>query len=160
MTNITIKHNKTLETQLAESLPNVNIKLSSNHYLAITENIEISVWPEFIDSHISAIGNLFVWAYHVRINNRSDEIVKLISRYWKIIDEEGLVQEVEGDGVIGEQPTILSNHSFQYSSGVHLRHPSGIMTGYYKMQKENGAILNVKIPVFSLDVPTIKYIIN
>lgn len=86
--------------------------------------------------------------------------MKLINRYWKIIDEKGIIQEVNGEGVVGEKPVILPNNSFQYESGVHLRHPSGIMTGYYQMQKNNGEIFDVKIPTFSLDVPSIKPVIN
>ncbi|NBV06923.1 MAG: Co2+/Mg2+ efflux protein ApaG [Proteobacteria bacterium] len=134
--------------------------LISNDYLSITHGIQITVRPEFVDSQFSAIGNLFVWIYHVRIDNRSMETIKLVNRYWKIIDEKGTVQEVNGEGVVGSQPLILPNNSFQYESGVHLRHPSGIMTGHYQMQKNNGELFNTKIPAFSLDVPNAKSVIN
>jgi ApaG protein len=91
--------------------------------------------------------------------------VKLVNRYWRIIDEKGIVQEVNGEGVIGEQPIIAANGSYQYSSGVHLRYPSGIMTGQYKMQKiglvePQDQSFDVKIPTFSLDVPGAKTVIN
>ena len=133
-------------------------------YVAITNDIQITIWPEFIDSKSSPIGNLFIWAYHVRIDNKSSETVQLLNRYWRIIDENGAVQEVRGDGVIGEQPIILPDDSYQYSSGVHLRHPSGIMKGTYEMQKilegNKEKIFEVKIPTFSLDVPSIKSIVN
>ncbi|MDX2082955.1 MAG: Co2+/Mg2+ efflux protein ApaG [Rickettsiales bacterium] len=129
-------------------------------YSAVTQNIHITVWPEFIDSKSSIIGDLFIWAYHVRIDNKSAESVKLLNRHWRIIDEKGIVQEVRGEGVIGEQPTILAGSSYQYSSGVHLRYPSGIMTGKYQMLKNNLEIFDVKIPTFSLDVPSIKSVIN
>ncbi len=134
---------------------------SSRSYSASTENIEVSVWPEFLDSKSSVIGDLFVWAYHVRIDNRSDKSVQLISRYWRIIDEQGVVQEVKGDGVIGEQPTIAPGGSYQYSSGVHLRYPSGIMNGRYEMKNiSDQKNFEVEIPTFSLDVPTIKGVVN
>jgi ApaG protein len=84
----------------------------------------------------------------------------LVNRHWRIIDEQGLTQEVDGEGVVGEQPQIISGNAFQYSSGVHLRHPSGIMSGHYQMQKENGEMFEAKIPAFSLDVPSIKTVIN
>ena len=62
--------------------------------------------------------------------------------------------------MVGETPLMLPNGVFEYSSGVHLRYHSGIMTGYYQMQKNNGEIFNVKIPSFSLDVPSIKEKVN
>lgn len=129
-------------------------------YVEVTRDIQITIWPEFIDSKSSAIGDLFIWAYHVRIDNHSSNSVRLVKRYWRIIDEHGVVQEVFGDGVIGEQPLIAPHDSYQYSSGVHLRCHSGIMTGHYQMQKDDGEIFDAKIPTFSLDVPTIKQVIN
>jgi ApaG protein len=130
-------------------------------YIAITSDVQISVWPEFVDSKSSIIGDLYIWSYHVRIENRKNEPVKLISRYWRIIDEKGGVQEVNGEGVVGEQPIIAANSIYQYSSGVHLRHPSGIMMGKYQMKKvEGGEIFDVKIPTFSLDVPNLISVIN
>jgi len=159
MTRIS-KSNKPLE----EKLSDLSMNATSKPYVAITNDIHVTVWPEFIDSKSSVIGDLFIWAYHVRIDNRSPEAVKLVSRYWRIIDEKGIVQEVNGEGVVGEQPTIAPNGSYQYSSGVHLRHPSGIMTGQYQVRKTTAGIeektFNVKIPTFSLDVPSVKSIIN
>jgi ApaG protein len=152
------KLNKPAEEK--ENIFNSNDTTWDKPYSAVTQNIHITVWPEFIDSKSSIIGDLFIWAYHVRIDNKSPESVKLISRYWRIIDERGSIQEVSGEGVIGEQPTILAGGSYQYSSGVHLRYPSGIMTGQYQMQKNSLEIFDVKIPPFSLDVPSIKSVIN
>lgn len=128
-------------------------------YVAITNDIQITVWPEFIDSKSSIVGDLFIWAYHVRIDNQSSEPIKLINRYWRIIDEKGLIQEVNGEGVIGEQPLIAPNGFYQYSSGVHLRYSSGIMNGKYQMEKNN-ELIDVKIPTFSLDVPNNQRVIN
>jgi ApaG protein len=133
---------------------------SDRPYTAITEDIEITVWPEFIDSKSSIIGDLFIWAYHVRIDNKSAEDVRLVGRYWRIIDEKGTVQEVSGEGVVGEQPMIAPNASYQYSSGVHLRYPSGIMTGKYLMKKTSGEIIEAKVPTFSLDTPSVNSTIN
>lgn len=146
--------------QLDAVLPEIMNELLGSPYVLTTNNIHITVRPEFVDSQFSGLGNLYVWLYHVRIENRGEESVKLINRYWKIIDEKGTIQEVNGEGVVGEQPTILPSNGFQYESGVHLRHPSGIMTGYYQMQKSNGEIFEVKIPTFSLDVPNAKSVIN
>jgi ApaG protein len=149
---------------LEETLSNIVDFVVNKPYTATTSNVQITVWPEFIDSKSSAIGDLFIWAYHVRIDNRNTESLKLISRYWRIIDEKGIIQEVNGEGIVGEQPIITPGASYQYSSGVHLRYPSGIMTGQYKMQKLGtetiGETFDVKIPNFSLDVPSIKNVLN
>jgi ApaG protein len=135
--------------------------LQQKPYVATTSDIEVSVWPEFIDRKTSQIGELFIWAYHVRIKNKNTESIKLLSRYWRIIDECGNVQEVEGEGVVGEKPLIVSNGVYQYSSGIHLKYPSGIMTGKYRIEKiSNKEILEIKIPNFSLDIPSTKTILN
>ena len=151
-----IKPNKSLENLL----PNISENFPKRSYLSNTNGVEVSVYPEFIDSQVSAVGSLFVWVYHVKIENKSSEDLRLINRHWKIIDEKGVVQEIDGEGVVGEKPLIAMNGNFQYSSGVHLRHPSGIMTGNYKMQKNNGETFDAKIPAFSLDIPSIKVRIN
>lgn len=157
----------TTESKLSKSNPSINDRFLfsdslalDNPYVETTKDIHISVWPEFVDSKSSIIGNLFIWAYHIRIDNKSSEEIKITHRYWRITDEKGSVQEINGEGVIGEQPIIKSNDSYQYSSGVHLRHPSGIMTGHYKVQKTSGEYFNIKIPVFSLDTPSVKSVIN
>ncbi len=130
-------------------------------YSAITSDIQITVWPEFVDSKSSIIGDLYIWSYHVRIENRKQEAIQLVSRYWRILDENGVVQEINGEGVVGEQPIIAPNASYQYSSGVHLRYPSGIMMGRYNMKKiEGGEVFEVTIPTFSLDVPNINNVLN
>lgn len=148
----------------SESIENIMFNASANtskpSYISNKRNIKITALPEFVDSQTSAIGDLFVWVYNIRIENNSNENVKLLNRYWKIIDEKGSVQEVEGEGVIGEQPQIAAKGSFQYSSGVHLRHPSGIMTGRYQMQKDDGELFDIEIPTFSLDVPSLKETVN
>lgn len=156
MTRNNFKLNKFLEI----SLPDISCDIFSNAYSYETNGVRIVVQPEFIDSQFSGVGNLFIWIYHVRIDNYSNSNIRLVNRYWKIIDEKGTVQEVSGEGVVGEKPYILANNSFQYESGVHLRFPSGIMTGHYQMQKDNGELFNVKIPTFSLDVPNVKSVIN
>jgi ApaG protein len=134
--------------------------ITAKPYSSTTQNITVNVWPEFVDSKFTAAGDLFIWAYHVMINNQTDSTVRLVKRHWKITDEIGNVQEIDGDGVIGQQPSIAPNTSYKYSSGVHLNFPSGIMSGTYKMQKDNGEFFDVEIPLFSLDIPNQKEIIN
>ena len=125
-----------------------------------TQDIEVTVWPEFIDGQSNNIGNIFIWAYQVRIDNKSNKKIKILNRYWKIVDEKGIVQEVSGEGVVGQQPEIMPNSYFKYTSGVHLLNPSGIMSGHYQVQVENGEIFDAKIPAFSLDTPFVNRIVN
>lgn len=129
-------------------------------YKSSNNGIEILVKPEYIDSGTSKNGNFFVWNYHIEIENKSNETLQLVNRYWKIIDEDGGIQEISGFGAVGEQPILAPNQNFKYSSGVHLRYPSGIMKGHYGMKKSSGEIINVQIPAFSLDVPSMKVVIN
>ncbi len=129
-------------------------------YSATTDEIRVTVWPEFINNKSILSEDLFVWSYQVRIENNSSEAIKLISRFWRIIDETGSIQEIKGDGVIGEQPTIAANKFYNYSSVVHLKRPSGIMAGKYKMRRENGEIFEVTIPSFSLDIPSENLVLN
>lgn len=156
-----MKHKTTKPSKSLEDLmPDISTDFPKKLYSATTNGIEVSVWPEFIDSQVSAVGSLFVWIYHIKIENKSLEDLRLINRHWKIIDEKGVVQEIDGEGVVGEKPLIAMNGNFQYSSGVNLRHPSGIMTGHYQMKKNNGETFIAKIPSFSLDIPSIKGRIN
>ena len=126
---------------------------SEGVYTLTTRSITILVEPEFLDEHSDLHEHRFVWAYHVRIENQGLQTVQLKSRYWRITDEMGRVQEVSGAGVIGEQPTLKPGDSFEYSSGTPLGTASGIMQGHYVMMAENGETFEVAIPAFSLDSP-------
>ena len=135
--------------------------LQEKPYVEITNDVEVSVWPEFIDKKSSVLGEIYIWAYHIRITNRTSEEIQLESRYWRILDENGDVQEIEGEGVVGEKPKISSSGSYQYSSGVHLKYPSGIMMGkYYMKNLSNNQKFEIKIPNFSLDIPSGNKILN
>jgi ApaG protein len=122
-------------------------------YDRITGNIWVSVTPVFLEDQSEPDENHFVWAYQVRIENRGEQTVQLRSRYWHITDANGLVQEVRGAGVVGEQPVLEPGESFEYTSGTPLNTPSGIMVGSYQMQTDGGDVIEVDIPAFSLDSP-------
>jgi ApaG protein len=149
------KSNRPLE----EHFPGIVKSPSDRSYSATTSDIKVTVWPEFVDNKSGSAGEIFIWAYHVKVENKSPNPVQLKSRSWRIIDEKGITQEVNGDGVVGEQPTIASGTSYQYTSGVHLRHPSGIMSGQYHMQSGD-ASFSIKVPTFSLDMPGAKQSVN
>ena len=124
-----------------------------NMYSQTTRNITIMVAPQYLESQSKPSEGYYVWAYTIRIHNEGPEIVTLKTRYWKITDAAGRVQEVRGEGVIGEQPTLAPGDSFEYTSGAPLTTPSGFMTGSYQMETDDGEPFNVEIPAFSLDGP-------
>ncbi len=122
-------------------------------YEAVTDGIAISVEPHFLEDQSDPDGSRFVWAYHVRIENRGDRVVQLMTRHWRITDANGRTQEVRGPGVVGEQPVLKPGESFEYTSGAPLSTPTGFMAGSYGMVDEAGGDFDVAIPAFSLDSP-------
>jgi ApaG protein len=120
-------------------------------YRAVTRNIEVTVTPKFLSDRSAPDKGHFFWAYTIEISNLGRETVQLKTRYWHITDAQGRVQEVRGAGVVGEEPTIGPGESFEYTSGVPLPTPSGIMTGSYGMITDKGERFDIEIPAFSLD---------
>ena len=121
---------------------------------ATTHNIKIVAQPTYLDLQSYPEESHYVWAYTINIENLGERTVTLLRRYWKITDGGGQVQEVEGDGVVGEQPTLEPSMVFQYTSGVVLTTASGIMTGIYEFADViSGDVIKVEIPTFSLDTP-------
>ena len=129
-------------------------------YRAVTHDIEVSVEPFYMEDGSDPSENHYVWTYRITIVNRSDATVKLLSRTWQITDGVGRVQEVRGDGVVGEQPEIEPGDSYQYTSGCPLSTPSGIMVGSYTIRDADGSLFEVGIPAFSLDLPGGPPVIN
>ena len=122
-------------------------------YSATTRQISVSVNPIYLDDQSAPEHSRFVWAYHVVIENRGAETVQLRSRHWRITNARGELREVRGPGVVGEQPRLEPGDAFEYTSGVPLTTPSGIMSGSYQMESEHGDSFDVEIPAFSLDSP-------
>ena len=122
-------------------------------YEDITRGVRITVNPVYLDSQSEPERNHFVWAYQVKIVNEGDETVQLLTRHWKITDGRGQLQEVQGPGVVGEQPVLKPGEAFEYTSGTPLSTPSGIMAGTYQMQAESGEMFDAVVPAFSLDSP-------
>lgn len=115
----------------------------------ITVRVSVSYLPE--QSH-PALGRWF-WAYHIRIENRGDVAARLLTRHWRISDGRGQVSEVEGEGVVGEQPLITPGGAFDYVSGCPLPTPEGAMVGSYMMEMGDGPQMLVAIPQFPLVAP-------
>ena len=100
-------------------------------------------------------GNRFVFSYTINILNLGGDTVKLISRHWIITDANYHVQEVRGQGVVGEQPLLKPNQSFEYTSGTVLTTQVGTMRGSYQMQTVDGTEFDIEIPQFVLSVPRV-----
>jgi len=122
-------------------------------YEATTDDITVTVTPLFLEEQSDPEADHYVWAYHVRIENHGTRTVRLRSRYWRITDARGRVQEVRGPGVVGEQPTLEAGESYEYTSGTPLETPSGVMVGTYQMEAADGTQFEIAIPAFSLDSP-------
>ena len=125
----------------------------NNMYSKTTNGIKVTVTPYFLDDQSSPQDDHFVWAYQVNIKNLGNTTMRLSQRNWVIIDANGKILNVQGDGVVGEFPTLQPGESFEYTSGTPLKTNSGIMQGFYLMSKDDGEQLKIDIPTFSLDSP-------
>jgi ApaG protein len=122
-------------------------------YSATTREICVTVCPTYLPEQSTPEDSQFVWAYHVTIENHGSETVQLVRRHWRITNARGELLEVRGAGVIGEQPRLEPGDAFEYTSGTPLTTPSGIMSGSYQMENEDGESFDIEIPAFSLDSP-------
>ncbi len=123
-------------------------------YEAVTRAIRVCVTPRYSAERSDPDENEYFWTYRIDIANEGTETVRLESRYWRITDERGRVEDVRGAGVVGETPLLAPGATFTYTSGCPLSTPSGIMVGQYFMITEAGERFAIAIPAFSLDCPT------
>lgn len=122
-------------------------------YRQVTNAIEVLVEPNYLQEQSRPDDGVYVWAYAVQIINRGQHPVQLLNRYWCITDGRGQQLEVRGPGVVGDQPLIKPGAAYTYSSFTNLNTSSGFMVGHYEMENQNGELLQVSIPAFSLDSP-------
>jgi len=116
-------------------------------------DIRIQVRTDYVDEQSEPDSGRYVFAYTITISNSGNVAAKLLSRHWVITDANGKVQEVSGDGVVGEQPHLKPGEEFRYSSGAVLETPVGAMQGLYRMQSDDGADFDAPIAPFTLAVP-------
>lgn len=116
-------------------------------------DIAISVATRFVDEQSRPADNRYVFAYTITIQNTGEIGAQLLSRHWIITDGNGKVEEVRGDGVVGEQPHMRPGEEFQYTSGAVLETSVGIMRGSYRLIAEDGTVFDAPIPQFTLSVP-------
>ena len=115
--------------------------------------VKIQVATSYVDDQSEPDVDRYVFAYTITIENLSDVPAQLLRRHWVITDANGKIQEVSGDGVVGEQPKLRPGETFRYSSGAVLETPVGAMQGTYSMQADDGADFDAPIPPFTLAVP-------
>lgn len=115
--------------------------------------IIVEATPYFIAEQSIPDQNKYVFAYTITITNEGSVPAKLLNRYWLITDSNGKLQEVRGDGVIGEQPYLKPGDTFRYTSGAIIETAVGTMQGLYTMQPDDGENFNATIPKFTLSIP-------
>jgi ApaG protein len=124
----------------------------SNFFYRLTDGIRITVLPTYAPEHSDPDEPRFLFVYHIRIENVSNRTVQLLWRHWYIHDDIAGDSEVEGEGVIGEQPTLAPGDVHEYESFCVLRGTSGSMHGYYEFRAADGASFRAEIPMFALRV--------
>ncbi|THB82884.1 Co2+/Mg2+ efflux protein ApaG [Pantoea allii] len=116
--------------------------------------VSVHVQSQYVASQSSPDDDRYVFAYTITIRNLGRFSVQLLGRYWLITNGNGRETEVQGEGVVGEQPLILPGNEFQYTSGAVIETPMGTMQGHYVMVDEQGDTFHVEIPVFRLAIQT------
>ena len=119
----------------------------------VSEGIRVTVESTFLAEHSSPENDRYAFAYFVTIANEGAPRVQLRRRHWIITDGNGKVEEVEGPGVVGEQPVLDPGDAHRYTSGAVIATPVGTMEGSYEMHETTGRIFRAKIPRFSLQMP-------
>jgi len=117
--------------------------------------IQIDVQVKHLAEQSDEADNRYVFSYTITLTNNGESTVQLLSRHWIITDGNNQVQEVRGQGVVGEQPVIKPGQSFGYTSGTVLSTPVGTMSGSYQMVAEDGTKFDAPIPQFVLSVPRV-----
>ncbi len=115
--------------------------------------IFINVKTAYIPEQSEEASDKYVFSYTITIENQGDESAKMLNSHWIITDANGKVQEVRGEGVVGEQPYLKPGESYRYTSGTVLDTPVGSMQGEYEMVRDDGSRFLAPIKPFSLAIP-------
>jgi ApaG protein len=119
----------------------------------VIHRIEVSAHAIFVPEHSDIVADRYVFAYTVTIRNSGSVPAQLVSRHWIITDALKRVQEVRGQGVVGEQPWLAPGQQFEYSSSASIATPVGTMRGSYQMVAADGGRFDAEIPPFQLSLP-------
>jgi ApaG protein len=115
----------------------------------------VTAAPQFLAEQSDPEANRYVFAYTITVRNTGESTAQLISRHWVITDADGKVEEVKGEGVVGEQPILRPGEAFRYTSGCPLETPVGSMRGTYHCVAEDGTHFDAEIPEFVLSMPRV-----
>ena len=115
--------------------------------------ISVEVAPRFLDDQSTPEDGRFAFAYSIRIHNEGQVAARLVARHWRITDGNGRVEQVDGEGVVGEQPRLRPGEEFRYTSGVMLETEHGTMQGHYDMVADDGTEFAATIEPFVLAIP-------
>jgi ApaG protein len=118
-------------------------------------DIKVSARVAFVPDQSDAEQGRYVFAYTITITNAGKAAARLLSRHWIITDSNNEVQEVKGQGVVGEQPLVKPGESFEYTSGTAIATAVGTMRGSYQMVAEDGTHFDAPIPEFTLSMPRV-----
>ena len=118
-----------------------------------SNRIRVDVTTDYVEDQSNPGEGRFVFSYTITIRNEGSKPARLMARHWLITDANGKVQEVVGEGVVGEQPYLLPGQGFRYSSGAILETPVGAMQGHYRMVGDDGEQFNAPIAPFTLAIP-------
>lgn len=116
--------------------------------------IVVTTQPGYEPDQSNPAQQKFVWSYEITVTNNSEEIIQLLTRYWRITEMTGKIEEINGAGVVGLQPLIKPGKRFVYVSYCQLTTPQGTMEGYYGMQDLEENHFEIEIPKFVLSAPT------
>ena len=116
-------------------------------------DIKVLARSQYVEEQSNPAQERYVFAYTITIENTGEVAAQLISRHWVITDANGKVEEVRGEGVVGEQPLLVPGETFRYTSGAVLETPLGTMQGSYQMIGHDGTQFDAPIPAFRLAVP-------
>jgi ApaG protein len=116
-------------------------------------HISVDVDARYLENQSNPGEGRFVFAYTITIRNQGEVPARLLKRHWLITDANGKVQEVRGEGVVGEQPYLKPGQGFRYTSGAVLETPVGAMEGHYEMLADDGVSFDAPIAAFTLAMP-------
>jgi ApaG protein len=127
--------------------------MTANITTRITNGIKISVETFYQVEYSRPLENKYIFAYRITIENMGAYTAQLMRRHWYIHDSNGITREVEGDGVIGQQPILATGGTHQYVSWCHLFTDIGKMSGFYQFVRQDGEAFKVEIPEFNMYAP-------
>ena len=122
-------------------------------HAAMTDGVTVRVAVTFMPEQSRIEAGKWFWVYHVRIENHREDTIQLLTRHWRITDARGMVNIVDGEGVVGETPVLAPGATHDYVSGCELMTNMGSMEGHYTFVDEDGAPFDVAIPFFPLAAP-------